>query len=343
MGLPIPDKTWNKELNVEFRTLGDGKQDRREILFQIKERLKNMAVPWVVQYSSDGVTAGTAGDLVDRWASRADVSFGDSGVDGQTGVSWMVMKQSAISTNFQIMFKCERSNPAGAGNLEMHFSPADGFTGGTTGDTTPPSATDSIQVLGTSYGQGAAWLDGTNASAPTTQDFILHFWQSSDGECTRIFAYDVTDVFNCMHVAFEKPKNPIAEWADPGFVIWYSPTSAANQFADFNDTSANCYANNPNGGEMKMLHTCEGYGAAMNPQNESGVNELSGDYEFYPMGLSSNTTLAGGRHGERFDIWWVPTSMLNGMTVPLTPSATREFAVFDDMLMVWDGTLPVLI
>jgi hypothetical protein len=75
----------------------------------------------------------------------------------------------------------------------------------------------------------------------------------------------------------------------------------------------------------------------------TGQNDLTGDYEFYPMGLRSNTVGARGRHGERFDIWWVPTSMLNGMTVPLTPAPTREFCVFEDLLFPWDGTLPVLV
>ncbi len=349
MALPALSKTWIKDVNVEERTGGDGKIDRRRILFTIKDKLVNMTVPWTVQGSSDGFTSGFDGPGTDRWATASNVSFGDAGIDGTTGVSWIVLRQSAINAKFEVLLKCGQSSPAGAGNMAVYVSPVAGFgsvNGGTDGGTanaSPPTATDQIQILGAGV-SGAAWLDGTNVSAPGAEDFILHFWHSNDGECTRIRAYNVGgSPFNCMHVAFEKAKNPIPEWTNPAIFFWNSTSSIESIYSRYRDSNTNVWANSPLGGSMKFYLSSEGVISQANAEYLAIPNDLSGAYEFYPMGLFCLDSPTRGRHGERFDAYWVPLNMVNGMTVPLTPSPTKEFCVFDDMLEPWDGTPPVLI
>lgn len=348
MSLPTLDKTWNKDLNVAVRTLGvHSGEDRRRVMFTIKDKLVNMAVPWVVVGSSDGVSSNMTG--TDLWTDSTKVSFGASGdPDANSNTSWIVLQQSAINPNFQILIGPSRINgqPRGAGDARISMSPKAGFgaaNGGTDGGVGAhvwPTATDEITILD----WADRWLDGIGTNFPALQDFILHFWQSTDGECTRVTLYSATGTpFNCNLIAFEKPKNPIAEWTDPVIGMWNGDGSAAMTYALWNDNSARTYANNPLGGSMKLIHTCEGAVLGALPQNNPGTNLLSGEYEFFPMGLYSDTAGAAGRHGERYDLWWVPTGMLNGMTVPLTPSPTKEFWVFDNMLLVGDGTDPVLV
>lgn len=346
MALPLLDKTWNKDLNVEERTGGvHAGTDRRNVMLTIKNKLIGMAVPWTVIGSSDGVTSNMTG--TDTWTDVTKVSFGSSGdPDPTANTSWIVLQQAAINAKFQILIAPTQINSRGGGAALIRMSPTAGFgtanggTDGGVGNQNVPTATDEIELNPANTG----WLDNEVTNFPALQDFILHFWQSSDGECTRIGCYNaVGSPFNCNFIFFEKPKNPIVEWTDPVIASWAAAGGSVLTFARFNDVDIWTRSNDPGGGEMRFYNTCEGSVSAMNPQNLTGINQLSGDYEFYPMGLRSNTAGAQGRHGERFDIWWVPTGMVNGTTVPLTPSPTKEFWVFDDMLLVGDGTDPTLI
>jgi hypothetical protein len=341
MALPVLDKTWFDDLNIELRTLGFGnaQQDQRELMWQIKNALVNLPVPWTVEYSCDGVTAGTPGDNIDRWTDRSDVSFGNAGVDGTSGVSWIVLKQSSILANFQLMIKCDSEWSLQATDAEITVSPAAGYTGGTTSDASPPTATDQVVVLT----EGAEW-SYQSAGASTVYDYSMNVWQSSDGQCNRIFFRNLTNGSEFLQIRFEVPKNPIPEWTNPFIAMWLRDTGNAFDFGSNND-AANLKAYTPTGGggTMTFYSSCEGIVSAMNPQFTTGKNDLSGDYEFYPMGLHSRTLNSVGRHGEVFDLWYVPTLMVGGMTVPLTPSETKEFQVFGDMLIVNDGTSPVLV
>lgn len=341
MGLPVLDKTWFKNLNIELRTLGFGnsRQDQREAMWQIKNALVNLPVPWTVEYSCDGVTAGVPGDNIDRWTDRSDVSFGDNTQDGTTGVSWIVLKQAAILPNFQLMIKCDSEWGAQGTDAEITVSPVAGYTGGTTSDASPPTATDQVSILA----EGTEWYY-QSGGIDTVFDSIMNVWQSSDGECTRLFFRNLTNGNEFLQIRFEVPKNPIPEWTNPFIACWLRTTGNAFDYARNNDT-ANLKAWTPTGGggTMTFYSSGEGIISGQAGQYTTGKNDLSGDYEFYPMGLHSRTLNSVGRHGEVYDMWYVPTLMVAGMTVPLTPSETKEFQVFGDILMVNDGTDPVLV
>ena len=341
MALPVPEKTWNKDLNIELRTLGFGNayQDQRELMWQIKNALVNLPVPWTVEYSCDGVTAGTPGDNVDRWTDRSDVSFGNTAQDGTTGVSWIVLKNSSLLTNFQLMIKCDSGWRLEGTDAEITCSPNAGYTGGTTADASPPTATDQVVILT----EGTSW-SYQGAGQSVVYDYSMNVWQSSDGECTRIFLRNLTNQSEFLQIRLEKAKNPIAGWTYPFIAMWYRNTTSAFSYGGNNDL-AQLKAHTPlDGGKtMTFYASCEGHLSSANGQAVTGKNKFTDEYEFYPMGLTSRTLNSEGRHGEVFGMWYVPTLMANAMTVPLTPSETKEFQVFGDILMVNDGTSPVLV
>lgn len=342
MALPALDKTW--ELTVtELRTLGFGQArlDNREFLFLLKESLVNGGTtPWTVDYSCDGTVVGTPGDGIDRWGSRADVSFGANAEDGKTTESWIVLKQAGLLANFQMMIRCDSVDSATATILEVYISPVNGFTGGTTG--ARPTATDEFNII---YGNNnnRSWLHGSTYQ-DNVREYVMYTARSSDGECTRIFIWNVTDQRHCMHLQLDLAKSPIAEWTVPVICGWATSSGGTvHTYGAYNDSSVRLYSPHPSGGVMNLYLTGEGYISSQGGQNHVLANDLNSEYAIYPMGVASGTLNAEGRHGEVFDMWWVPASLLNHSTMPLTPSATREFMVFDDMLMFHDGSVPIVL
>jgi len=347
MALPTLDKTW--ELNFySFRSLqinSQSHQDNREMMYLLKEALvTGGTTPWTVEYSCDGTTAGVPGDGIDRWNSRADVSFGHSTEDGKTTTSWIVLKQTGLLANFQLMIRCDNNFADRGGKAEIYYSPNNGFTGGTTSDASPPTATDQIVLVV----EAADWIN--NGTSSLMRDYRWHVYRSSDGACTRIFVYDITLGRTDLQIHLERAKNPVAEWTQPVMCSWHAESSVNTpSYGNYNDV-ARLIAPNPGGGTMDLYLTSDGEVAAMGGQNMPYKNEIiSGGwqnevqfYDIYPMGVFSPTVGARGRHGEVFDMWWVPTGLTYGVTFPLTPSPTREFMVHTNFLMVHDGSAPVV-
>ena len=127
------------------------------------------STPWTMRYSCNSVTAGAAGDGVDRITTNANLVWASAG----SAHSWIVLRQTGIATNFELLLSCENAHASGT-TLMIVVSPAAGFTGGTT--TARPTATDEV-VLNAA---AVAWA----ASAVTALRW--HLQQSTDGQCTRI-------------------------------------------------------------------------------------------------------------------------------------------------------------
>jgi len=345
MALPTLDKTWDIDTNNLVANSGNYTLDRRASMFMIKDKLVNMPVPWTVIGSSDGVTQGM--DAVDRWVTAADVSFGNVTYDPSAINGWIVLQQTGIGPKFQILIGPSKFNTY-AGAARISYSPVNGF-GAANGGTDPagvilhdyPTATDEL-VLIVGNTTGSSWLDGHSQNRTGNPDFRFHFWQSSDGACNRIIARNILNANNGLNIFFEKPKSPITAWTNPVIAEWVASTTDRNTYANYND-AAGISGNSPAGPIMPMYATSEGVVSAALGQTIVNANSLSGEWELYPQGLASNTNPYYGRHGSRFDVWWVPTPLPNGSTFPLTPSPTREFCVFDNMAFPWDGSLPVLI
>lgn len=328
MALPILDKNWNLDLNVEMRTSGVAADDWMNILLLIKNKMIGMPSPWTVSGSSDGVTA--AMDGVDRWATTADLNFGFN------TRGWIVLRNPAISPNFEVCLYLSATNAPG--RMFIYVSPVAGFgvvNGGTDGtilNNGQPTATDGITIL-----NNAAWFDGT--STPNTDDYVLHFWQSLDGEVTRIKAYNITDGDNMLDVFFEVPKNPVSGWANPSVFAWRTGTTEINGYASLYDL-ASTYSSID--ATAVLFMTSEGFTNSAVGESNLGVNQLSNEWDLLPMGMACNVFPFKGRHGERYDIWWNSEGLPNASTMPLTPADTKEFTVFDATLQVWNGSTPVI-
>jgi hypothetical protein len=344
MALPALDKTW--EINIqEFRSLGFGNsyQMTREMMFQLKESLVNGGVaPWTVGYSYNGTTLGVQDDAVDHWASRADCNFGHAVQDGTTNRSWIVLKQPGILAGFELMIILGGTYAQDFGTqILCYYSPSAGFTGGGTGNDRP-TATDEVEVLFGSN-NNTNWIYGEDY--PVEKETVMYTWRSDDGACTRVFMWNVTNQRCMMHLQLDKVKNPIPEWTYPVLCGWASSNGGSiHSYGAYNDQATRIRSSHPNDdSEMQLYFTSEGAVSSMGGQNQALANDLNGEYAIYPMGCWSGTLNAKGRHGEVFDMWWIPTSLLTHATMPLTPSATREFMVHDDILMVHDGSVPIVL
>lgn len=74
MSLPSLAKTWQFNANNSIAAQGTALADNRRLWRTLKDALIGFATnPWVMRYSCNSVTAGTAGDGVDRLT--ADSNF----------------------------------------------------------------------------------------------------------------------------------------------------------------------------------------------------------------------------------------------------------------------------
>src|SRR4051812_42695947 len=121
MALPSLTKTWNFLVNALIPATGSSLNDNRTLLKSIKDALKGSgtwtdsaganlggapAGAWTTRYWWDSVTAGTAGDGVDRWGAIGNLVWANAG----SAHSWYALRQTGIATNFEVLFSCENAN-----------------------------------------------------------------------------------------------------------------------------------------------------------------------------------------------------------------------------------------
>ncbi len=203
MSIPTLDKTWQFSVNNNRKPFGTASAWAANLVREIKDNLIGFSLnPWILEYSSDSVAAGSAGDNVDRWTEDSDVVFaaGDH--------SWVVLKQSGILSNFQI---CWDLNAANSTDTTMVVSPSAGFTGGTI--SARPTATDEY-VIGSATDWGIG--DGTR------ETFSYHMMMSTDGECTRVIFVQGDGAYGGVSGlwSFDKPKNPVSGWTNPWIALY---------------------------------------------------------------------------------------------------------------------------
>lgn len=327
MSLPSKAKTWQYNVNQAFNTSATPLTDNRALLRGIKNTLIGFASnPWQVRGSSNAVSAallavGAAGPGTDYWAANGDLVWANAGV----AHSWIVLRQTQIASNFEILISCEGASGAGL-IITVYVSYSAGFTGGST--TARPTATDEAAVIsGTDFG-------GINAAL----NVKLHVMMSSDGQCTRMFIYASGVPIGIAF--FEKPQNPVTGWSNPSFAAWKgsNTTSLASQATVTNFYAAASF-NGRGASNMTMFGTMESYNSLNLAANIDQTNDLSSTYQMYPVGLASTTAANKGRHGNAFDLWWANTALGEGDAAP--NDGTRQFIVVGQFWMPWDGSIPL--
>jgi hypothetical protein len=294
-------------------------------LYFIKEALIGFSnAPYTVVGSCDSVNY--AMDGTDYWTDYTKLVF----AIGTNDHSWIVLKQTGIGANFQIVIECKTTNTSYP-RITFAFSPSAGFTGGD--ETARPTATDEVVVINT-----LEWFwitSGTNGNG------VINVMQSTDGECTRIVCCGNNAA--CTLFIIDKPKNPDSSWTNPCVVAHkrLAVGSEALTYAFFNDLDSNVHGLFT-GVETTYFLATIGAVAAMLGEQIGGVNDVENAYEIYPIWLFSSTPTRKGTHGQLYDLWFSTTvGLVTGDTYPLAGSLT--FAQFGQMVFPWDGaTVPIV-
>lgn len=322
MALPSLAKTWQYSVNNTVAVGANALATNRAVLRAIKNALLAFGtLPWTVRYSCDSTTAGIAGDAVDRWTADTNLVWANAG----TAHSWIVLQQTGITSTFQVCLDLTSASASGL-VLTIVLSPSAGFTGGTT--TARPTATDEVIV------QSNAGWGGQSANTQT----VYHVMHSTDGQCNRV-AICVGNTTSGFWI-LDKPANPVTGWSNPSLGGCGGASSASEQgtYANFSKAAG---SKGRGSATMNLYFSVEGYGTAFEAVGVgiAVANDLSSEFAFFPIGLTSDTASNRGRHGSVFDLWFGPTNLSTGDTFPNDTS--RTFAVFSDLVVPWNGTAVV--
>jgi hypothetical protein len=265
---------------------------------------------WTVRYSCDSVTAGSAGDGVDRWSSDGALVWNNAG----SAHSWIVLRQTGIATNFELCISLEPASGPGSG-YTIAVSPSAGFTGGST--TARPTATDEHVTARTSTLQTA-----------TDSTYRLHSLMSADGKSIYIFVYTGTVLQHVIMLG--APKQSVTGWTNPSW-FYFNSGSTALDFNPLAVTASSLQRGRAAGVTMSMYFTGEGVSNGMLMAGFTGQNDLSLESPLFPIGLASNTATASGRHGVVYDLWWGLSNYAQGDTYP--GDASRQFMQVGDVVV----------
>lgn len=314
MALPTLVKTWIGSYNNQVVAQGTTIDTNRALLVAIKNAMLGMAAAaWTCVYSCDSATAGTAGDGVDRWSSGASLVWAAAG----SAHSWIVLKQSAVGSNFQVCISCEN---AGGTTLTIAVSKSAGFSGGSA--TSRPTATDEQVVISAATFGGV----GTNVSARWTVQ------QSNDGQCTRVLLAN-NGVASGMW-SFEVPQNPVSGWITP-YLAGVVTTLTVGNLCATTSTPLSFRHSTTNG---TMFMQTEGNTSGIGPADGNygnAANQIDSSWPMWPIGVASKTSGVTGRHGSVFDMWLASTSRNSGDRYPAAGSGL--FAQFGSIIVPWNG------
>jgi hypothetical protein len=325
MALPTLTKTWQFSTN-NIASGASTLDISRTFHLAVKNAMTGFASsPWAMGYSCNSVTAGTAGDGVDRLTTNANFVWGNAGA----AHSWWVLKQTGIATNHQVLFSCESNSATGA-SFTIVVSPNAGFTGGTT--TARPTATDEIVIYSSS-----AWTPTSG-----TAQIRWNLMQSTDGQCTRLITFTGGTAQN--QFIFEKPYQPVtgwsnasASWAAHGTQLTYTTLGSLSGAlsARIGSTAALLSMS----AESLITGVANG-GFATNTNFGNIANEVTGEWPMLPLGMISVTNPVRGRTGTFQDLW-IGSGAVN--LADTYPSGTsRQFVQFGCLIFPWDGSVPVL-
>ena len=330
MALPTLSKTWQFNVNNAQLALGTNDADIKALIYAIVSAMLGFSsTPWTVDYSclTTG-NVGTKGDHVNRWSSASALV-----ASYNSAHSWIVLKQSGISSNFELLIDLKPvngNNYAFQAIISVSFSA--GFTGGTA--TAAPTATDQQYLLGANISTSQQWVNlGTDASLRWS------VMQSTDGQCTRMVAY--SGGVQITGFVLDLPTNKTSGWTTPGYAFWstglgfgqtvaspYAIAGNANGFVNINGTLAGAYITC----ETLMWHTLAAYVTIVDQQ--TSPNALDSNWPMMPCGIFVLSSGVMGRYGTFQDMWVGSNSIATGDTYPATGS---DFIQSGVLIFPWNG------
>lgn len=336
MTVPTKTKTWQFNVNQTILWQSTQTATIKALLLAIKNGLKGFStLPWTVVGSSNSVAAGL--DAVDRWSTVSNIVFAADGV----AHSWIVLKQTGLDTNFQLLIECSTTLPGSDIGGRVYMSPSAGFTGGSI--TARPTATDEVGVGNGTNGTFGYW--GVTSSSYALQ---LHMMQSTDGQATRIILTQADPLTTfapicTLFACFEKLADAVTNYTIPVVGMWYGQLGTSNTLTStilFN-TSAGSEPlfSRVNAGNMRGTMTVPGVAqsSGVGPVFFNFPNQLSNNWDMYPVGYYvPNTTSRRGRHGQFQDMWMGAFGQPFGMSYP--NDGSLAFMQFGPLILPWDGS-----
>jgi hypothetical protein len=302
------------------------------VIFELKAALK--AQGWTVPQSSDGTTYNPAGD---------QITVPGAGAGGMNNASaWFVIQQPVSGRQF--MFQ---RHPAVDFFWWVAFSTASQFTGGAPNATTPPTAADAQNLLGTGTASTAQLFN-----VATFRTSILVDSAAPYGFCLFTNIQATTTFNNLIMMDFMQASTFNAADAEPYVLMVAGPTNpvysgVSNAAASITNQAGNDY----------MLRGWYKYGLAgaafqgwafqpwFSPSvadyfNRTGTNAYNGKDDLYPV-VYGHEGVNGGMKGVSSWLQAMGTQRASQDTLNL--SASRDLIVIGPgMATNWDGSVPVV-
>ncbi len=332
LGLPTIEKTWQYYANKDWNWDGSSDFGKQKFL-SVKIGLTTFVnSSWTIEYSCDGSVAGSAGDGIDRWGTVVtDVSSLVHTTNSSNARSWIVLKQSAIASNFQILIDLVGGD---SNRAKIFYSYSSGFTGGAINSR--PTATDEFLLCDNlDWGTGSAFVGARH-----------NVVMSSDGEVTRVFFVGEGNIEGFF--SFELPKNIATGWTTPHVCINALKNGASSvlKYSDILEASTDYGAystfNNEFTGNSNTLNcfltseTSKTFAVGDSSNQDMAFNQVSSKWEMYPVGFYCDLAPHRGRHGTLYDMWFVASSLGNGRTIP---KEAKDYVVLDDICIPWNDTV----
>lgn len=315
MALPTLVKTWQHNVNNAIVAQGSTAADNKAWLLAVKNAMIGFGTaPWTVFYSCNSVTAGTAGDGVDRWTTVANL------VNAAGAHSWIVLKQTGIASNFQVCIDYN-SAAAGANTGAIVVSQNAGFTGGST--TARPTATDETVLI------SAQWC--ALSSDLATRWSVM---QSTDGQLTRMLLCAGGNPV--AYWSFEVPANSTTGWTNP-FIATIAVSSgniAASSIAGIGSTITKMKSGSTLGNVSYMSEGTSSSLAITDGTIGSIANEISSEWAMYAISIYGSTVGIRGRHGSLQDIWFGSNAIATG---DVYPASGNLFIQAGNLILPWNG------
>lgn len=310
-------------------------------------------VPWELSHTGTSTVHGVADDEIDRLAGDPTRLGGGTG-----NIGYWVIKNPLTASWWSYS---SDSNTTGAGYKAnqgvLRATLAPDVLEVPSGLDQPPQGsvledgTTRSHVEYNSFSQ--YWLYNFASGGP---HFKVHVAMSNDGEQTRLVV--CSQGYAMLAWIDGIVRNPHPLWdvgggvSTPAVTCMRAQGSLDNEwtYGDFNDNARIQASEIPlpagsfskEGGVVQhkadFYLTSEGAGSQANGQNLASVNQLAGEYGLFPCGLQTLSSLVAGRLGELPDIWWCPTDLILGDTLP--DDTSRQFLCLTDLVIPWNGDIP---
>lgn len=277
---------------------------------------------WSCYYSCDSVTAGTAGDGVNRWTTYANVIGAASGA----AHAWMVL----YNANFGLYMLVSRNSTTTGIRMEVSFTAP---TGGST--TVDPTMTNSWAFGATSSGVSTTW-SGVSDDAAGNFNYA-HLITTDDGRFFFLVSRTGSGFFSSFCALLPAVNGRVGD-TNNLFTMASALNSSRGAPTHSNLTANNgCVCRTPNNAGIVTTGGVQSinFGGSAYAGNY-GIDSVSGDFMSYPLFVMSLASQVAYR-GQVPDLYFIGTATV-GASVPTV--AAQERVIAGDVIVPFPGIVP---